>query len=74
MLIDCDSCTVRGAACQGCLVSALFETPPEVDRLTGDERGAIEVFARTGFDVEVLAEPEPPLRLVPRSRRARFVA
>jgi hypothetical protein len=74
MLIDCDSCAVRGAACKGCLVSALLEAPPEVERLTGDERRAIEVFARAGFEVEVLSEPEPPLRLVPRSRRSRFVA
>ena len=38
MLIDCDSCAVRGAACKGCLVSALFDAPPEVERL--DRRGA----------------------------------
>jgi hypothetical protein len=80
MLIDCDSCAVRGAACKGCLVSALFEAPPEVERLTGDERRAIEVFARAGFEVEVLndprqlGEPESPLRLVPRSTRSHRVA
>jgi hypothetical protein len=69
MLIDCDSCAVRGAACNGCLVSALFDAPPEVERLDRAERAAIEAFGRAGFEVEVLSTPRPPLRLVPRSRR-----
>jgi hypothetical protein len=74
MLIDCDSCTVRGAACKGCLVSALFDAPPEVERLDREERTAIEVFARAGFDVDVLSAAPPALRLVPRSGRRRHVA
>lgn len=69
MLIDCDTCTVRGAACNGCLVSALFDAPPEVERLDREELLAIEVFARAGFEVEVLSSPPPTLRLVPRRRR-----
>jgi hypothetical protein len=69
MLIDCDSCTVRGAACKGCLVSALFDAPPEVERLDREERIAIEVFARAGFEVDVLSAPPPALRLVPRPGR-----
>ena len=31
MLIDCDSCAIRGAGCSGCLVTALLETPPDGD-------------------------------------------
>jgi hypothetical protein len=69
MLIDCDTCAVRGAACDGCLVTALFEAPPEVERLDREERSAIEAFARAGFEVDVLSAPRPALRLVPRSRR-----
>lgn len=69
MLIDCDSCAVRGAACAGCLVNALLDTPREVGRLTSGERQAIEVFARAGFEVQVLPDARPsPLR-VQRARR-----
>ncbi|WP_431976821.1 hypothetical protein [Micromonospora haikouensis] len=54
MLIDCDSCRVRGAGCGGCLVTALLDDEaPGVDLGPGELR-AIEVFARAGFDVEVL--------------------
>jgi hypothetical protein len=87
MLIDCDGCAVRGEACGGCLVSALFEPPDEVAGLTGDERRAIEVFEMAGFEVEVISAPAPasapapppappsaPLRLTPRTRRPRHVA
>jgi hypothetical protein len=75
MLIDCDSCAVRGDACGGCLVSALIDTPPQYGQLTDAERQAIEVFARAGFDVDVISEPaRPPLRLMPGGRRRRHVA
>ncbi|MBF9127407.1 hypothetical protein I0C86_00115 [Plantactinospora sp. S1510] len=77
MLIDCDSCTVRGAACSGCVVSALLDRPPGQPLLTAEEQHAIEVFTRAGFDVEVLARPEPtatPVRLTSRTRRRRHVA
>lgn len=75
MLIDCDSCAIRGAACAGCLVSALLDTPHQHGELAGDERRAVEVFARAGFDVDVISEPSrPPLRLMPGGRRRRHVA
>jgi hypothetical protein len=70
MIIDCDSCTVaRGPACDGCLVSALLDTPDEIGALDAGERYAIEVFARAGFDVDVLAAP--PVAVLNRSRRPR---
>ncbi|MGI5214003.1 hypothetical protein [Plantactinospora sp. CA-290183] len=70
MLIDCDSCAVRGAACSGCLVSALLDRSPAEAGLTADEHRAIEVFTRAGFDVEVLAAPtSAPVRLADRRRR-----
>ncbi|WP_173079365.1 hypothetical protein [Phytohabitans rumicis] len=75
MLIDCDRCAVRGDACRGCLVTALLDAPPQHGQLTADERRAIEVFGRAGFDVEVIAESERPrLRLMPGGRRRRHVA
>lgn len=57
MLIDCDTCAARGAACQGCVVTALLDAPAGLGNLTDDERQAIEVFARAGFDVDVLSAP-----------------
>lgn len=83
MLIDCGSCAGRGPACHGCLVSALFDAPEELAGLTAAEHRAIEVFARAGFDVEVLevvdtpvASPAPaaPRRAAGRARRPRHVA
>jgi hypothetical protein len=72
MIIDCDSCTVRGAACSGCLVSALIDQPAAEAGLTADEHWAIEVFTRAGFEVQVQAAPaSAPLPLVRRSRRRR---
>jgi hypothetical protein len=60
MLIDCDTCTVRGKACAGCLVTALFEAPPGVADIGAAEQYAIEVLARAGLEVTVLgSEPTP---------------
>jgi hypothetical protein len=70
MLIDCDSCAVRGAACKGCLVTALFEAP--VEGLDPDEARAIEVFARAGFEVEVVRAQPAALRMVRRPSRSGF--
>ncbi|MFI7437496.1 hypothetical protein [Micromonospora haikouensis] len=74
MLIDCDTCRVRGAGCGGCLVTALLDDEaPGVDLGPGELR-AIEVFARAGFDVEVLPSVEVPdveVRPAPRPRRRR---
>jgi hypothetical protein len=65
MIIDCDSCTVRGAACADCVVTFLTvptrsgSTMPiaatQVD-LDPAEQGAIGVLAASGL--------VPPLRLV----------
>ena len=55
MIIDCDSCAVRGDACGDCVVAVLLGAPPE---LGADEERAIGVLAEAGL--------VPPLRLVPR--------
>ncbi len=61
MIIDCDQCSVRGAACGDCVVTFLTVPvrsgisavpPPDLDEA---ERGAISVLAASGL--------VPPLRL-----------
>ena len=54
VIIDCDSCEVRGLACGDCVVSALLGGPPgEID---DDEAAAFDALAGSGL--------VPPLRLV----------
>ena len=54
MIIDCDSCEVRGLACDDCVVTALLGAPPaEFDE---GESAALEALAGSGL--------VPPLRLV----------
>jgi hypothetical protein len=54
VIIDCDSCVVRGLACGDCVVTALLGGPPtELDK---GERAAIDALAGSGL--------VPPLRLV----------
>ncbi|MBB5115335.1 hypothetical protein FHU28_005174 [Micromonospora echinospora] len=65
MLIDCDTCGNRGAGCSGCLVTALLDSDPA--DLGPAEHRAIEVFARAGFEVEVLP---PAPAVAPAARRA----
>jgi hypothetical protein len=59
MIIDCDSCAVRGPACSDCVVSVLLGTPSATSEveLDGAERAAIAVLAGVGL--------VPPLRLLP---------
>jgi hypothetical protein len=54
VIIDCDDCAVRGAACQDCVVSVLLGVPKT---LLDDERAALEALAEAGL--------APRLRLVP---------
>ncbi|RKN50849.1 hypothetical protein [Micromonospora endolithica] len=68
MLIDCDRCGIRGDGCSGCLVTALFDADSATAGLGDAEARAIEVFARAGFDVEVLPAPRPPARRADRRR------
>ena len=58
MLIDCDSCTVRGLACGDCVVTVLLGVPPVGVELDAAEQAAISVLADQGL--------VPPLRLVTR--------
>jgi hypothetical protein len=56
VLIDCDTCQVRGLACGDCVVTVLLGAPPEGVVLDDDERRALDVLAGSGL--------VPPLRLV----------
>lgn len=69
MLIDCDRCGIRGAGCSGCLVTALLDTGAPGTDLGAAEHQAIEVFARAGFEVEVLPPPSVPPARRPGRRR-----
>jgi hypothetical protein len=64
MLIDCDTCAVRGPACGDCVVTVLLGAPPTVTgdghELDGAEQAAIAVLAGSGL--------VPPLRLLPVGR------
>ena len=61
MLVDCDTCAVRGPACGDCVVTVLLGAPPAVTgdgaHLDGAERAALAVLAGSGL--------VPPLRLLP---------
>lgn len=56
VIIDCDTCLVRGPACADCVVSCLLGGPPEPVQLSQDEAGALDALAASGL--------VPPLRLV----------
>lgn len=64
MIIDCDSCEVRGKACGDCVVSFLTipvrapaPAPPVLDvPMDADQAAAVEALVRGGL--------VPPLRLV----------
>ena len=57
MHIDCDTCAVRGAACGGCVVTALLGCTPDGVEWDETERAALGVLADSGL--------VPPLRMVP---------
>jgi hypothetical protein len=57
MLIDCDTCVVRGKGCPDCVISVLLGMPGPVE-LDDAEQTAIGRLAEAGL--------VPPLRLVPR--------
>ncbi|MGH3385797.1 MAG: hypothetical protein ACRDO1_14560 [Nocardioidaceae bacterium] len=55
ILVDCDSCAVRGDGCADCVVTVLLGAPPEV-HVDADEARALDVLAASGL--------VPPLRMV----------
>lgn len=63
MIIDCDTCDVRGKACGDCVVSFLTipVRQPEPVEMDDDQAAAVDALVQGGL--------VPPLRLV-RSERA----
>ncbi|MGZ6868772.1 MAG: hypothetical protein ACXVHI_00425 [Frankiaceae bacterium] len=60
MIIDCDSCTVRGKACSECVVSVVLGAPPEGIELDDTERRALAALAAGGMVPELrLTETGP---------------
>ena len=62
MLIDCDTCVVRGKGCQDCVITVLLNMPGPVE-LDSEEHTAFVRLADAGL--------VPPLRLVPRDEPGR---
>jgi hypothetical protein len=60
MLIDCDSCRMRGIACGDCVISLLLGADHDSPDLDEAEAAAFGVLAAGGLT--------PPLRLVPVNR------
>ncbi|HEV7192188.1 MAG TPA: hypothetical protein VGN35_03205 [Jatrophihabitantaceae bacterium] len=56
MLIDCDTCTVRGDACRDCVVTMILDRPRQPVDLDDEEQAAVGSLAAAGL--------LPPLRLV----------
>ncbi len=54
MIIDCDTCRVRGPACGDCVVTVILGPPTSLDP---EECRALSVLAASGM--------VPPLRMVP---------
>lgn len=47
--VDCETCSVRGKACSGCVVTMLLGAPPQGVEWDDTERAALEVLADSGL-------------------------
>jgi hypothetical protein len=56
MIIDCDTCVVRGLACGDCVVSVLLGVPPNVE-IDALEQRAIDTLGRAGIVPRLRLEP-----------------
>lgn len=56
VIIDCDSCVVRGLACGDCVVSVLLGAPPNIE-LDVSEQRAIDALGRAGIVPRLRLEP-----------------
>jgi hypothetical protein len=79
MLIDCDTCSARGQACDGCVVNLLFGEAPPAEAFPeprDPEQRALQVLADAGFEVTVLSRDDSRsrLRLLPGGRRGHHAA
>lgn len=49
MIIDCDSCIVRGLACGDCVVTVMLGAMPGAVEVDNEERSALATLARSGL-------------------------
>lgn len=49
VIIDCDTCAVRGAACSECVITVLLDSPFESPHWDESERQALGVLAESGL-------------------------
>jgi hypothetical protein len=56
VIIDCDTCVIRGVGCEDCVISVLLDAPPVVE-FEEPELRAIDTLADAGLI--------PRLRLIP---------
>jgi hypothetical protein len=59
VVVDCDGCTARPAACGGCVVTFLLGTPPEGVELDDQEQQALAVLAESGLVPALQYDPAP---------------
>jgi hypothetical protein len=57
MLIDCDTCAVRGRSCGSCVITVLLGSPPAGVDLDESERAAIAVLADAGMVPHLMLVP-----------------
>ncbi len=69
LIIDCDTCTVRGLACDDCVVTVLLADPAGWAAEEAEVDGWVALDPAEAQALDALAEGGllPPLRLTPRT-------
>jgi hypothetical protein len=70
MIIDCDTCAIRGSGCADCVVTALIGSLPQPGRLDDDEREALHVLASAGLVAPLRLVAGPASEAAPRDAPA----
>jgi hypothetical protein len=70
MLIDCDTCAVRGPACGDCVMSVLLGAPPTGVEFDDAEQQALLNLAEAGLVPRLRLVPGRPAATPEGSRRA----
>ena len=70
MLIDCDTCAVRGPACGDCVMSVLLGAPPTGVEFDDAEQQALLNLAEAGLVPRLRLVPGQPAARAEDSRRA----
>jgi hypothetical protein len=73
VIVDCDTCVVRGLSCGDCVVTFLLGPPDWMsgEGLPGEEAAALAVLADSGLVPPLrLVRPDPPTGRPAAGRRA----